>query len=251
VVGTRRRKLSSNESERGDPARAAMPLILVVEDDRRMRAYLRGILSDQSFRIVEAETGGDGIVRAAAHNPDFVILDLGLPDMDGVDVTRKLREWATAPILILSVRDKETEKVEALDAGANDYLTKPFGAGELLARMRVWLRSAQRRNADSGGSVIDVGELRIDFGTRLAFANGREVRLTPTQYKLFGTLMRNAGKVLTYEHILSTVWGPAYIRETAYLRVYIGQLRQKFEKDAARPRYFLTEPGIGYRLRAD
>ncbi len=225
-----------------------MPLILVVEDEPRMRAHLRATLSDQRFRITEAETGAEGLAQAAGRNPDFVVLDLGLPDMDGIEVTTKLREWTAVPILILSARYEEGEKVAALDAGANDYLTKPFGAGELFARIRVWLRQSLRAKADS---VLEVGDLRIDFGKRLAFAGQREVHLTATQYKLFGTLMRNAGKVLTHEQILLSVWGPAYTKETPYLRVYMGQLRQKLEKDPARPRYLTTEPGIGYRLRVE
>jgi two-component system KDP operon response regulator KdpE len=153
--------------------------------------------------------------------------------------------------LILSARDEESEKVAALDAGANDYLTKPFRTAELLARIRVWLRHTQRASADALGSVLEVGDLRIDFAKRLAFVGGQEVSLTPTQYKLFATLMRNAGRVLTHEQILFSVWGPAYTKETQYLRVYMGKLRQKFEVDPARPRYFVTELGVGYRLRAD
>jgi two-component system KDP operon response regulator KdpE len=153
--------------------------------------------------------------------------------------------------LILSARVREAEKIAALDAGANDYLTKPFGTGELLARIRVWLRQSERSDADSTSSVLEVGDLRIDFAKRLAFVGDREVRLTRTQYKLFGTLMRNAGKILTHEQILFTVWGPAYTRETPYLRVYMGQLRQKFENNPARPRYLMTEPCIGYRLRVE
>jgi two-component system KDP operon response regulator KdpE len=227
-----------------------MPLVLVVEDDRRMRKYLRATLADQRFRVVDAENGSQGLVQASGHNPDLVILDYGLPDFDGIQVTTKLREWTAAPILMLSARDEEYDKVAALDAGANDYLTKPFGTGELLARIRVWLRHTQRATADSLDSILEVGELRIDFARRLAFVGEREVRLTPTQYKLFGTMMRNAGKVLTHEQILFTVWGPAYTRETQYLRVYMGQLRQKLEGDPARPRYLVTEPGVGYRLRA-
>jgi len=228
-----------------------MPLILIVEDDRRMRAYLEATLSDQHFRTAEAETGSEALAQAAGHNPDFVVLDLGLPDIDGIEVTTKLREWSAVPILVLSARGEEAEKVAALDAGANDYLTKPFGTAELLARIRVWMRQAQRPDPDSLSSVLEVGDLRIDFAKRLAFESGHEVRLTPTQYKLFGTLMRNAGKILTHEQILFTVWGPAYTKETQYLRVYMGQLRQKFEKDPARPRYLVTEPGVGYRLRVD
>ncbi len=230
-------------------SRPLMPLVLVVEDDGRMRKYLRATLADQRFRIVDAETGSEALIQAAGHNPDLVVLDFGLPDMDGVQVTTKLREWTPAPILILSAHDEEQEKVAALDAGANDFLTKPFATGELLARIRVWLRHTQRAESDSLNSFLEVGDLRIDFERRLAFVGGREVRLTPTQYKLFGVLMRNAGKVLTHEQILFTVWGPAYTKETQYLRVYMGKLRQKFEKEPARPRYFVTEPGVGYRLR--
>jgi two-component system, OmpR family, KDP operon response regulator KdpE len=227
------------------------PLVLLVEDDRGMRKYLRATLSDQRLRVVETATGAEGLVQATAHNPDLVLLDLVLPDMNGIQVTTKLREWTAAPILILSARDEEFEKIAALDAGANDFLTKPFGTGELLARVRVWLRHTQRATSDSLSSVLDVGELRIDFARRLAFVAGRSVRLTPTQYKLLAMMMRNAGKVLTHEQILFNVWGPAYTRETQYLRVYMGQLRQKLEADPARPRYFITEPGVGYRLRAE
>jgi two-component system KDP operon response regulator KdpE len=226
------------------------PLVLLVEDDRQMRKYLRGALADHGLRVVETETGGDALAQASSRNPDLVVLDLGLPDMDGIQVTTRLRQWTAAPILILSARDDELGKITALDAGANDYLTKPFATGELLARIRVWLRQTQRAPGDALSSTLDVGPLRIDFDKRLAFIGGREVRLTPTQYKLFATMMRNAGKVLTHEQILFAVWGPAYTREAQYLRVYMCQLRQKFEEDAARPRYFITEPSIGYRLRA-
>jgi two-component system KDP operon response regulator KdpE len=232
------------------PHRPLMPMLLVVEDDNRMRKYLRGTLTDHRFRVVDARTGSEALVQAAGHNPDLVVLDFALPDLNGVQVTTKLREWTPAPILILSAHDEEHEKVAALDAGANDFLTKPFATGELLARIRVWLRHIQRADADSLSSVLDVGDLRIDFEKRVAFVEGREVRLTATQYKLFGFLMRNAGKVLTHEQLLSMVWGPAYTKETQYLRVYMGKLRQKFEKDAARPRHFVTESGVGYRLRS-
>jgi two-component system KDP operon response regulator KdpE len=206
-------------------------------------------LADQRLRVVDAQTGAEALVQASGHNPDLIVLDFVLPDMDGIQVTTKLREWTAVPILILSARDEESEKVAALDAGANDYLTKPFRTAELLARIRVWLRHTQRASPESLSPVLEVGDLRIDFGMRLAFVGDQEVRLTPTQYKLFAALMRNAGKVLTHEQILFTVWGPAYTKETQYLRVYMGKLRQKFEKDPARPRYFVTESGIGYRLR--
>ncbi len=231
-------------------ARPGMPLILVIEDDARMRKYLRATLADQNFRVVDAENGAQGLAQSAAHNPDLVLLDFALPDFDAVHVTTKLREWTAAPILILSVHDEEREKVAALDAGANDFLTKPFSTGELLARIRVWLRHTQRADTDSLDSILQVGDLKVDFAKRIALLRGEEVRLTPMQYKLFSTMMRNAGKVLTHEQILFLVWGPAYTKETQYLRVYMGKLRQKFEDDPARPRYFLTEPGVGYRLRA-
>ncbi len=249
--GRSERDPASPSETPSSPPRPLMPLVLVVEDDIRMRKYLRTTLSDQRFRVVDADSGSEGLIQAAGHNPDLVVLDFMLPDLNGVQVTTKLREWTPAPILILSAHDEEQEKVAALDAGANDYLTKPFATSELLARIRVWLRHMQRAEAHSLNSVLVVGELRIDFERRIAFVGDREVRLTPTQYKLFGVLMRNAGKVLTHEQILFMVWGPAYTKETQYLRVYMGKLRQKFEVNAARPRYFITEPGIGYRLRAE
>jgi two-component system, OmpR family, KDP operon response regulator KdpE len=231
--------------------RAMMPLILVVEDDARMRKYLRSTLIDERFRVVDAETGSQALAQAGGHNPDFVVLDFGLPDLDAVQVTTKLREWSAAPILVLSAHDDEQDKIAALDAGANDFLTKPFGTGELLARIRVWLRHSQRADADSLESVLEVGDLRIDFAKQSVSVRGQEVRLTPTQYKLFGVMIRNAGRVLTHEQILFMVWGSSYAKETQYLRVYMGKLRQKFEVDPARPKYFLTEPGVGYRLRGE
>ncbi len=227
------------------------PLLLVVEDDARMRKYLKTTLADQCLRVVEAETGSQGLVQASAHNPDLVVLDFALPDIDGIQVTTRLREWSAAPIVMLSARDDELDKVAALDAGANDYLTKPFATAELLARIRVWLRHTQRAHADALSPSLEVGALRVDFDKRLAYVDGREIRLTPTQYKLFAMMMRNAGKVLTHEQILFAVWGPSYTHETQYLRVYMGQIRRKFEENPARPRYFVTESGIGYRLRAE
>jgi two-component system KDP operon response regulator KdpE len=247
----KRRKGTERDDDEQRASDAALPLALIVDDDRRMLRYLRATLSDQRFRVVEAETGADALTRAAAHNPDLVLLDFVLPDIDGIAVTTRLREWTPAPILVISVRDHESDKIAALDAGANDYLTKPFGTGELLARIRVWLRHTERTGRDSLDSTLEVGQLRIDFEKRLAFVEGHETHLTPTEYKLFGTLMKNAGKVLTHQQILVTVWGPAYARETQYLRVYMGQLRQKLEKEPARPRYLVTEPGVGYRLRTE
>ena len=242
-------------SSRGAPVSASpaagAPLVLLVEDDPRMRKYLHQTLTDQCRRVVETGTGTEGLVQAAAPTPDLVVLDFTLPDLDGIQVTTRLREWSPAPILILSARDEHQGKVAALDAGANDYLTKPFSTAELLARIRVWLRHTQRAHADSLQPALEIGELRIDFDKRLAYSRGQEVRLTPTQYKLFAMMMRNAGKVLTHEQILLSVWGPSYTHETQYLRVYMGQVRRKFEVDPARPRYFVTESGVGYRLRVD
>jgi two-component system KDP operon response regulator KdpE len=231
--------------------RAVTPLVLLAESDARMRGYLRTVLCDQRMRVVEAESGTQGLAQATAYNPDIVIIDFGLPDLNGIEVTTKLRAWSDAPIFILSTRDDENNKISALDSGANEYLTRPFGTGELLARVRVWLRHRQRASAHSLGTVLEVGPLRIDFGKLQAFVRGHDVRLTPRQYKLFETMMRNAGKVLTHEQIMTAVWGPSHSNATQYLRVYMGQLRRKFEIDPARPYYFLTEPGIGYRLRKD
>ncbi|HLK40169.1 MAG TPA: response regulator [Polyangiaceae bacterium] len=228
-----------------------MPLILIVEDDSNMRKYLRSTLADQRFRVVDADNGARALTLAAGHDPDLVLLDFALPDTDAVRLTTKLRESSAAPILVLSAHDEERGKVAALDAGANDFLTKPFSTGELLARIRVWLRHTQRVEADPRESVLEVGPLRLDLERRTASVEGRLVRLTPTQYKLFGVMMHNAGKVLTHEQLLFMVWGPTYTKETQYLRVYMGKLRQKFEEDPARPKYFHTEPGVGYRLRVE
>jgi two-component system KDP operon response regulator KdpE len=231
--------------------RAVTPLVLLAESDSRMRAYLRTVLCDQRMRVVEADTGMQGLAHATAYNPDIVILDFGLPDLNGIQVTTKLRAWSDAPIFILSRPEDESHKVPALDSGANEYMTRPFGTGELLARIRVWLRHRQRASSHSLGTVLEVGALRVDFSKLQAFVRGDEVRLKPRQYKLFETMMRSAGKVLTHEQIMTAVWGPSHTTATQYLRVYMGQLRRKFEIDPARPYYFLTEPGIGYRLRKD
>jgi two-component system KDP operon response regulator KdpE len=240
-------RVASSPPAQTSPVRA---LVLVAAGDRRLRRHLRTALSEQDMRVIETATGAEALAQAPAHNPDLVVLDAALADIDGVAVTAKLREWTYAPILILSSKSGEADKVTALDAGANDYLTIPLRTGELLARIRVWLRTTQRAKADSLATTLEVGDLRIDFGRREAAVRGKDVRLTPKQYRLFATLMRNAGRVLTHEQILFTVWGPAYARETQYLRVYMGHLRQKFEEDPANPRYFVTEPGVGYRLRA-
>jgi two-component system, OmpR family, KDP operon response regulator KdpE len=229
-------------------AAIAGPLVLVVDDEAASRKLLRIVLGASGIRTIEARSGADALEHAAAYNPDLVLLDLGLPDSDGVVVLRRLREWMAAPILVISARGQEQDKVAVLDAGANDYLTKPFLSGELLARIRVWVR--QTNSADGSESVIEVGGLKVDLGRRLVSADGREVRVTPTEYKLFVTLMRNRGCVMTHRQLLAATWGPRYANQTPYLRVYMGHLRRKLEQDAARPRYLLTEPGVGYRIRA-
>ena len=228
---------------------ATAPLVLIVEDEPPMRRFLQVVLGGYGFRTVAGGSAAEGLALASAHNPDFVLLDLGLPDLDGIEVTRRLRAWMVAPIVVISARAREDDKVGALDVGANDYLTKPFGAGELLARLRVWMREAARIVGDREESAVEVGDLRIDFARRLVFARGREVRLTPTEYKLLAVLMRNAGKVLTHRQLLEATWGPLHGTETQYLRVYMRQLRQKLETNAAHPPHLVTEAGVGYRLR--
>ena len=225
--------------------------VLLIEDEASMRRFLRPALAAQGYQVVEATTGAEGLLLAASHNPDLVMLDLGLPDLDGIEVTRRLRAWMTAPIIILSARGQETDKVQALDAGADDYLTKPFGLQELLARIRVARRHARTGESDTGEAVFTVGPLQVDLARRRVLVSEREVRLTPTEYKLLVALVRHAGKVLTHQHLLKEVWGPGRAGQTQYLHVYMGHLRTKLEADPARPRLLVTEPGVGYRLRAD
>ena len=224
------------------------PIVLVVEDEPQMRRFLRASLASQSFDVVEATSAKEGLALATSHNPEIILLDLGLPDEDGVALTRRLREWSRVPIIIISARGREADKVEALDAGADDYLTKPFGVNELLARIRVSLRHAQQ----TGGTpapVVEIGPLRIDFARREVTLGGREVRLTPIEYRLLTLLAQNVGKVLTHRQMLKEVWGPGHVEQTHYLRVYMAQLRRKIEADPARPQLLTTEPGVGYRLR--
>jgi two-component system, OmpR family, KDP operon response regulator KdpE len=225
----------------------AGPLILMIEDERQMRRFLRVSLGANDYRLLEAETAADGLAQAAQYNPDLILLDLGLPDLDGLSVTERLREWSRAPIIVISARGQEEDKIKALDAGADDYLTKPFGVGELLARMRVALRHAA--STDQGSSELTIGELKVDLGRRQVLLSGSEVHLTPIEYKLLATLVKHAGKVLTHRQLLKEVWGPSYGEQTQYLRVYMGQLRHKLEADPSRPRYLVTEAGVGYRLR--
>ncbi len=229
---------------------AREPLVLVVEDEPQVMRFLRATLPAHGYRMVEAATGREALVEAGTRGPDLVLLDLGLPDMDGTEVTRQIRQWSPLPIIVVSARGQERDKVEALDAGADDYLTKPFGTAELLARMRVALRHAARV-AEGGDTVVETGDLRIDLAARLVHRRGEEVRLTRTQYRIVAVLAQQAGKVVTHRQLLREVWGPGSTEETHYLRVYLAQLRHKLEDDPARPRYLLTETGVGYRLKQD
>jgi two-component system KDP operon response regulator KdpE len=231
----------------------AQPLVLVVEDEPQLMRFLRATLPAHGYRVLEATNGAQALVEAQTRQPDLVLLDLGLPDIDGVEVTRKLRGWSSVPIVVVSARGQERDKVQALDAGADDYLTKPFGTDELLARMRVALRHSARLSggADGGESVFEAGDLRVDLGARLVRKRGSEVRLTRTEYRLLAALVKHAGKVLTHRQLLVEVWGPGAATESHYLRVYMAQLRHKLEDDPARPRHLLTETGVGYRLRVE
>jgi two-component system, OmpR family, KDP operon response regulator KdpE len=226
-------------------------LILLIEDEPQMRRFLRITLQSQGYRLVEAATAQEGLMQATTRNPDVVLLDLGLPDLDGLEVTKRLREWTLTPIIVISAREQEQDKVRALDAGADDYLTKPFNAGELLARIRVALRHLARQSAGQTEPVFVLHNLRVDLAQRQVFLDDNEVHLTPMEYKLLTVLLRHAGKVITHRQLLKEVWGPAHVNEVQYLRVYMTQLRHKLEVDPARPRFLLNEPGIGYRLKYD
>jgi two-component system KDP operon response regulator KdpE len=229
---------------------AAATTLVVIEDDPQIRRFLRTGLSAEPFRIFEAETGKDGLVEAATRKPDLIVLDLGLPDVDGVDVVTRLREWYTRPIIILSARSNEQEKIKALDAGADDYLTKPFGIGELMARIRVALRRATRED-QSGETVFVFGDVKVDLAARRVFRSDAEVHLTPNEYRLLTTLIRHAGKVCTHRQLLAEVWGPSHVEHGHYLRIYMAQLRHKLEDDPTNPRFLRTEVGVGYRLLVD
>ena len=225
-----------------------LPLVLVIEDEPQMRRLLRTTLRAHGYQVVEAATAREGLAQAAGRNPDLVLLDLGLPDGDGLEVTRTIRRSSRRPIIVISARGQERDKVAALDEGADDYLTKPFGVQELLARLRVALRHAAMPAGTPPAPVFQAGDLRVDSVRRRVFRGSQEVHLTPTEYRLLTALIRHAGRVVTHRQLLHEVWGANYADQTHYLRVYMAQLRHKLEPDAARPRLLTTEPGIGYRL---
>lgn len=224
------------------------PCILVIEDEPQIRKFLRTTLGSQKYMLLEATTAQEGLNEAASHPPDLVILDLGLPDMDGLEVINRLREWTSVPIIIISARGQESDKVAALDLGADDYLTKPFGVGELMARLRVALRHSNR-TGEKAEAIFETGDLKVDLAKRLVFSKDKEIKLTPLEFKVLALLVKHAGKVLTHRQILKDVWGPNYAEDNHYLRVFIHQLRRKLETDPAQPKYLTTEAGVGYRLR--
>lgn len=224
-----------------------LPRVLVVDDELAIRRFLHTVLSGTEFALHEAENAHAGLAAAATYRPDIILLDLGLPDMDGVEVIKRIREWSHVPIIVLSVRDREDDKVKALDAGADDYLCKPFGVAELIAR----IKGALRRSLQSAPEpVYTVDELEVDLARRRVIVRGEEIQLTPTEYDLLRLLVIHAGKVLTHSQILKQIWGVGYVEQPHVLRVNISNLRRKIEKDASRPHYITTEPGVGYRMRS-
>jgi len=225
--------------------------ILVIEDELPIRRFLRPAFEGAGYRLIEAQTGAEGLLQATQSNPDVVILDLGLPDLDGLEVIRRLREWFHRPIIILSARGQETDKVKALDAGADDYVQKPFSVGELMARLRVALRHGAAGDSPTESTSIVAGDLTIDLVRREVRRKGELVHVTPLEYKLLATLARHAGLVLTHRQLLKEVWGPGHAEESHYLRLFMHQLRQKLEDNPARPRHLITEAGVGYRFRME
>jgi two-component system KDP operon response regulator KdpE len=223
-------------------------LVLLVEDEAQMRRFIRASLAAHGYQVAEAATGAEAIALATSRNPDVILMDLGLPDIDGIDLTRRLREWSRTPVIVISARGREADKVSALDAGADDYLTKPFGVDELLARIRVALRHA-RESERSDESPLSFGSVTIDFTRREVKVSDHVIHLTPTEYKMLSLLARNAGRVLTHRQIIREVWGPSYAGQNHHVRVHMAELRKKIEADPARPQLLLTEPGVGYRLR--
>jgi two-component system KDP operon response regulator KdpE len=221
--------------------------VLLIDDEEPIRRFVRISLESQQFRVAEAGTLAEGLKLATSDPPDVILLDLGLPDGDGLDFIRTIRGWSKTPVIVLSARGRESDKVAALDVGADDYLTKPFGVGELTARIRVALRHAQS-SPSAGESVFQVGDLKVDYAKRQVFVDGEEVHLTPTEYRLLTVLSRNAGMVVTHRQLLKEVWGPGSVYENQYVRVFVGQLRQKIEDNPTRPKYIRTESGVGYRM---
>ncbi len=226
-------------------------LVLVIEDDRQLRRFLRALLEGHGMRVFEADNAKEGLAAAAGQSPAVILLDLGLPDQDGLDTLKSLREWSKTPVIVLSAREQEEQKVTALDLGADDYLTKPFGSAELLARLRVALRHGARDESGVDAPDVRFGRVRVDLVHRRVFVADEEVKLTPIEYKLLLALIRHAGRVLTHRQILKEVWGEHCTEEAHYVRVYMAQLRRKLEEDAARPKHFVTETGVGYRLVID
>ena len=225
------------------------PRILIIEDDPPIRRFLNVSLSSHNYEVIDAETGKEGLMQAAQQPPEVVILDLGLPDMDGIEVIRQLRDWSSIPIIIVSARGQEKDKVAALDAGADDYLTKPFSMGELLARLRVAMRhSAVIKDDSQTASQFVIGDFKVDLALRRVFVGKNEIHLTPLEYRLLTIMVQYAGKVLTHQFLLKEIWGPSDVNQTHYLRIFMGNLRRKIELDPAQPRYLLTEQGVGYRL---
>ena len=222
------------------------PRVLIVDDEPQIRRFLRASLQAHDYTVLEAENGKEAVRACTVQKPELMILDLGLPDMDGLDVLKTVREWSTVPVIVLSIRSDDQDKIEALDHGANDYVTKPFSMGELLARMRVALRQG-RGDADAGPVVV-AGDIAIDLAKRMVTVSGQPIKLSRKEYDLLRILASHPGKVIAHQQLLQEVWGPAYVEETQYLRVYIGQLRQKLERNPAAPKQLITEPGVGYRL---
>jgi two-component system KDP operon response regulator KdpE len=227
------------------------PVVLVIEDEAPIRRFLRTALLAEGFEVIEAENGARALLDAANRKPECIILDLGLPDMDGVEVIRRVREWSGVPVIVLSARTQEHEKIAALDAGADDFVTKPFSVGELFARLRVALRHAATLNTATPSTAFEAGNLRVDLAARKVQRDGVDVHLTPIEYRLLAALVKNAGKVLTQTFLLREVWGPGYVDRPHYLRIYMANLRQKLEADPARPSRLLTETGVGYRLSVE
>ena len=225
--------------------------VVAIEDDTQIRRFLKISFEQQGYNYIEAVNGKEGVRLTASHNPDLLIVDLGLPDIDGLEVIKQVREWSNVPIIVLSARNQEKDKVAALDAGADDYLTKPFGVDELKARLRVALRHMTRRSTEIVSALFKTGELEVDLAARIVKVSGKEVHLTPIEFKLLALLIRHAGKVLTHRLILKEVWGPNSEYENQYLRVYMNQLRHKIEAEPARPKYLITETGVGYRLKVE